>query len=234
MCRILIADGDEKMLQLIGQTLKEENYDIVSAKHTDEIQVILDDEIPDLFLLDASLPGIGGVKFCKTLRGSRLTTDTPIVLLTSQNSEYNVVEALEAGADDYVRKPFAVKELKARVRAHLRRYQAFATDNTLAIRIIPDTFQVFIGDKEVSLTRIEFDLLRFMADHPEQWHSTQELLAGVWRYPDGVGDTALVRNHIRNLRRKIEEDPDHPDIVQSRHGRGYTVRARVDIAKQAV
>jgi len=84
------------------------------------------------------------------------------------------------------------------------------------------------------VTRIEFDLLRYLSVYPNKWHATQDLLTNVWKYPLGVGDTALVRNHVRNLRRKLEINPDHPAIIQSRHGRGYTIRARVQISEAAV
>jgi DNA-binding response OmpR family regulator len=103
-----------------------------------------------------------------------------------------------------------------------------------SLRIFPDTMAVYVNDRCVELTQVEFDLLMFLCGAPNQLHSTQSLLSDVWQYPNGAGDTALVRNHIRNLRRKIEEDPDHPSIIQSRHGRGYAVRAAVKIEHNAV
>lgn len=231
MCQILVADDDQAMLQMIEQVLKNEGYDVLATPSAEGAQNIIKETLPDLFLLDLSLPGLNGIEFCRKLRKQPETADSPIIFLTSHNDIHTVVKALEAGGDDYIRKPFAVRELTARLRAHLRRYNAFASENMTQLRINPDTYQVFVDNKEVSLTRIEFDLLRFLCDNPDKWHATGELLVHVWGYPEGIGDTALVRNHVRNLRRKVEKDPDHPDIVLSRHGRGYSIRAKVELAE---
>lgn len=234
MAQILIADDDQAMLQMVEQVLLNEGHEVLASPSAEGVLNIMKKTTPDLFLLDLSMPGISGIELCDRLRKHPDTADSPIIFLTSHNDIHTVVKALEAGGDDYVRKPFAVRELTARIRAHLRRYHAFTTENLTSLRINPDTYQVFVDNKEVSLTRIEFDLLRYLCDDPHKWHATNELLVGVWGYPEGIGDTALVRNHIRNLRRKLETDPDHPDIVQSRHGRGYSIRAKVELMEQAV
>lgn len=231
MCQILIADDDQAMLQMVEQVLDHEGYAVLSAGSVEEALDIIESTTPDLFLIDLALPGKDGVELCRVLRSNEATTNAPIIFLTGHNNVYSAAQALEAGGDDYIRKPFAVRELTARIRAHLRRSNSFTSDELASLRIVPETFQVFVDDREVPVTRIEFDLLRYLAIYPNRWHATQDLLANVWNYPDGVGDTALVRNHVRNLRRKLEINPDHPAIIQSRHGRGYSIRARVQMAQ---
>jgi two-component system, OmpR family, alkaline phosphatase synthesis response regulator PhoP len=174
-----------------------------------------------------------GIALCRKLRGQPHTANTPIIFLTGNTSSNNVVDALNSGGDDFIRKPFVPRELIARVRAHIRRSALYGEDNIPIVRIIPTQYRIFIEDREVGLTRVEFDLLKYMCSAPHKLHSTEDLLAGVWQYPKGVGDAALVRNHIHNLRRKLEDDPERPMVIQSRHGRGYVVKARVLIDDDA-
>lgn len=231
MFKILVADDDITMLEMVEQVLDQEGYYITTARSGDQVLDLVKDNIYDLFLLDLSMGDQDGVLLCRQLRKLPLTSDKPILFLTGQHEVDKAVRALEAGGDDYIRKPFAVKELTARLRAHLRRASVMS-DNSPALHINQHTCQVFVDDREISLTRIEFELLRFMSQTPHKWHSTEDLLGGVWNYPDGVGDSALVRNHIRNLRRKLEINPDYPSIVQSRHGRGYAIRANILLDEQ--
>jgi DNA-binding response OmpR family regulator len=234
MYRILVADDDKAILQMVAQILDDEGYDVTEARSGEEVIVKAGSGNHDLFLIDVGLPSdMDGVDVCLYLREQPLTAEKPVIFMTGQHNTYSVAEALEAGGDDYIRKPFAVRELTARIRAHLRRSVGAQLDGAPNLRIMPTTFQVFVDDREISLTRIEFDLLLYMAQYPQKWHSTQDLLAQVWKYPKGVGDTALVRNHVRNLRRKLEDNPDHPAVVQSRHGRGYSIRAHVQFAESA-
>ena len=230
MCKIIVVDDDSSILRMIEDTLDNEGYNVYKAHSSQELFSILDTVKPDLFILDLTLPKSDGISICRRIRGVSELTSVPVIFLTGHHGSYSVAEALEAGGDDYIRKPFAVRELAARVRAHLRRSNNFASDDTVALRIVSGTYQVFVDSREVMLTRIEFDLLNYLCNAPNKWHGTQDLLTGVWNYPDGVGDAALVRNHIRNLRRKLEPNPDHPDIIQSRHGRGYSIHAHIDFA----
>lgn len=235
MCgKILVIDDDPAVLRMIEQALESEGYTVFKSYSGQEALSILDTVQPELFLIDVGLPNMDGLMLCRKLRSNPETIHTPIIFLTGQHNSYTAAEALEAGGDDYIRKPFAVRELLARIRAHLRRSNNFEDDDTPFLRIIPGTYQVFVDAREISLTRIEFDLLNFLCHTPNRWHATQDLLTGVWNYPDGVGDAALVRNHIRNLRRKLEINPDHPSIIQSRHGRGYSIRAQVEFADAPV
>jgi DNA-binding response OmpR family regulator len=227
MYKILVVDADPSIQSTVGQLLEDEGYDLYQANDGQEALASVDAARPDLMLIAISLPEMDGLTLCRTLRHRQHLAEVPIIFLTDENSPYSVAQALDAGGDDYVRKPFVPRELAARIRAHLRRANRTSETNLPIVSIRPGTHQVFVNDQEIFLTRIEFELLRHLTQMPDQWHSTDELLIHVWQYPQGVGDAALVRNHIRNLRCKVEDNPDRPTIIRSRHGRGYVVRAHV-------
>jgi DNA-binding response OmpR family regulator len=230
MYRLLIADDDVTMLNTLTNILLDEGYDVTAVTSSRQAMDKINQDDFDLFLLNFDLGDDkkAGVKICRYIRNTPTEQEKPIIFLTSRSNTLSAVETLEIGGDDYVRKPFAVRELTARIRAHLRRANLLNRNNK-QLRLNPDTFKVYVDDREISLTRIEFDLLYFMIHAPQRWFSTRALLMGVWNYPDNAGDAALVRNHIRNLRRKLEADPDRPAIIQSRHGRGYSISANVQL-----
>lgn len=228
MHKVMVIDDEPAILDLIEQLLKQEGYSVLRADSAQHALQILNDEIPALIMIDLVLPDMDGASLCRYLRRNPAHANTPIIFLTGGDSIYGVVEALtDAGGDDYIRKPFALRELAARVRAHLRRVTYL--DSLPTIRILPHAHRVFVNEREVELTRVEFGLLEHLCQDPDRWHSTRELLLNVWDYPQGVGDAALVRNHVRNLRRKLEMQPDRPAIIQSRHRRGYIIRANIQI-----
>jgi DNA-binding response OmpR family regulator len=231
MYKILIADDDLTLLMMLDGVLSDAGYRVETVASAPAVLQAVKYDDYDLLLLDLSLSERGaveGLNLCRKLRALDETRDIPIIFLTGQHDLNLAVQSLEIGADDYIRKPFAVRELLARLRAHLRRVSL--NDSTRAvIRINPETYQVYVDAEEVRLTRIEYNLLHFMVQSGKQWISTGDLLRGVWNYPSDVGDSALVRNHIRNLRRKLEDNPDQPRIIQSRHGRGYTVQAHIQM-----
>ena len=202
-----------------------------SAEHALEI---VDEGVPDLFMIDASLPEIDGLALCRQLRKYPKTRSQPIIFITGADSPYDVADALAAGGDDFILKPFAVRELMARLRAQLRRVKKLNQESDHpSVRFLSDNRSVMVDDEVIDLTQVEYSLLHYMCQHPTRLHSTQELLMAVWDYPPDAGDAALVRNHIRNLRRKLETVPERPEIIQSRHGRGYTVRATVEFQTSA-
>lgn len=227
MYTILIVDDDPNILQMLEHIMEEEGYTVLKARSGLDALKIAQQEVPDLCILDIGMPHMDGVMLCRTLRTIQDLDDVPIIFLTANNTPYTVADALEAGGDDYIRKPFSIRELAARVRAHLRRTKQDTILPTL--QILTRTYQVFVNQREVMLTRIEFELLCFLSRSPNNWFTTQELLEKVWDYPNGVGDAALVRNHIRNVRRKLEDNPEKPAIIQSRPGRGYAIRASVQM-----
>lgn len=231
MYDILVIDDDPQTLDMVELVLRREGYNVMrSFSATDALQIV-EKATPDLFVIDAVLPDLDGLSLCRKLRANPQTREVPILFVTGRDSPYDVAEALAAGGDDYIRKPFVPRELTARIRAHIRR-SFYLEGDVPTIRIDPVSYRVFVNDREVQLTPVEFELLKFMCVTPNRLHSTDDLLAKVWQYPDGVGDAALVRNHIHNLRHKLEPEPERPALIQSRHGRGYVVKARVDILEQ--
>lgn len=227
MYKLLIVDDDVETREMLENFLMREGYEVAGAASAKQAISWLDEDSADLFLLNTSLPGMDGLALCRHLRNDRRYAATPILFLTGQPGYHAASEALDAGGDDYIRKPFVPRELVARIRAHLRRYGSSVHDPLPVLRIQPDMMRVCVDDRVITLTNVEFDLLMYLCNRPHHLHSTQDLLMDVWQYPHGAGDAALVRNHIRNLRRKVEADPDRPAIIQSRHGRGYSVRARI-------
>ncbi len=230
MHRIFVVDDDTQMLSLIGQLLEREGYLVSTATSAEQVLAAIERETPNLFIIDAVLPGMDGMKLCHQLRKHPKVAHLPIIFITGHDSPCTIADALEAGADDFVRKPFIVREFTARLRAHLRRVTPLEpVDELPTIRISPEMRTVMVDNRQVDLTQVEFDLLKYLCHAPAKLHSTQDLLIHVWQYPPDAGDTALVRNHIRNLRRKLEDSPERPEIIQSRHGRGYTIKAHVQI-----
>ena len=232
MHNILIVDDDVQMLDMVELVLKREGFAIHRAYSAREALTYVNDMTPSLMLIDALLPDIDGLALCRKMRALTQTANTPIIFLTGFDAPFSVVDALGAGGDDFIRKPFVPRELAARVRAHIRRAAYYSDAQMPVLRILPESFQVYINDREVMLTRVEFDLLLYLCRAPHKLHSTEDLLTNVWNYPAGVGDAALVRNHVHNLRQKLELDPDRPNVIQSRHGRGYVVKAHVQLEQR--
>jgi DNA-binding response OmpR family regulator len=228
MHHILVLDQDIETANMVEAYLRRDGYTVSRASTPLDAWGILEQDMPDLFLIDSAYPMLDGLAFCRRLRGMPRSAGVPI-LITGPNMLQGVTSALEAGGDDYLAKPFMLRELGARIRAHLRRVTGTSVDPLPTVRLMPQAQVVYIDERPVELTHVEFELLAFLCQRPNQLHSTEDLLTCVWQYPRGTGDAALVRNHIRNLRRKVEPDPDRPFIIQSRHGRGYAVRARVSI-----
>ena len=176
---------------------------------------------PDLVLLDLMLPGRDGVDVCRELRAS---SDVAIVMLTAKSDTTDVVSGLEAGADDYVPKPFKTQELLARVKTRLRRSVVEENDPSVLrigdVVIDVEAHTVHRGDQAVALTPLEFDLLLALARKPRQAFSRELLLQEVWGYRH-PGDTRLVNVHVQRLRSKIEKDPERPEIIVTVRGIGY-------------
>ncbi|MDX2140109.1 MAG: response regulator transcription factor [Chloroflexota bacterium] len=229
MHEILVVDDDAQMLDMVELVLRREGFNVHRAFSAQDALAQIDRETPDLLLIDAILPDVDGIQLCRKLRAQSETANTPIIFLTGYDAPFNVVDALGAGGDDFIRKPFVPRELAARVRAHIRRSAYYSDVQMPVVRVLPDSYQVFVNDREVTLTRVEFDLLTYLCRAPHKLHATEDLLMHVWKYPNGVGDAALVRNHVHNLRQKLEVDPDRPSIIQSRHGRGYVIKAHIQL-----
>jgi DNA-binding response OmpR family regulator len=233
MYTILVVDDDFESLEVMQQYLSQEGYTVLTAETARQAMHLAEQHSPALLLVNTSLPGMDGLTLCRRLRANPATAETPVIFMMTIGSNCDVTSALEAGGDDFIRKPFALRELSARIRAHLRRTNlGRLPEESNRLTIMPYNLSVLVNERKVALTQVEFELLMYLSNMPNHLHSTESLLIGVWRYPHGSGDAALVRNHIRNLRRKIEDDPERPSIILSRHGRGYTVKAAIQIENQ--
>ena len=223
--RILTVEDDERIRTSVRLALEDEGW-IVDEADSGERAVELFQAAPaDVVLIDIMLPGIDGFELCRTLRR---TSDVPIVMVTARNDTHDVVAGLEAGADDYMTKPFAPKELSARIRALLRRMRPTMPQHARLtfgdLEIIPDEGKVTIAGKEVALTKTEFRLLCVLAGNPGGVFSREDLLDKVWGY-DYFGDGRLVDVHVRRLRTKVETDPAEPRHVVTVRGLGYRLES---------
>src|SRR5690606_34863571 len=232
MYEIMIVDDDAQVLDMVELVLKREGYRVLRTYSAHSALEMLEKTTPDLFVIDALLPEVDGLTLCRRLRALPHTANTPIIILTGQNSSYGVVEALASGGDDYIRKPFAPRELAARVRAHIRRSVYYVNGEVATIRISPSQYRVFINEREVMLTRVEFELLRYLCLSPYRLHSPEELLTNVWQYPDGAGDPTLLPSPIHTLGRKPGQDPRRQLVLQGRRGRADVHNARAQVEEQ--
>jgi DNA-binding response OmpR family regulator len=218
--RILLVEDDRRVRRATALALADEGYEVLEAPDGEDGLSLLIEKRPDLVLLDVMLPGRDGFEICREIRK---TSDVPIIFVTARSDTVDVVVGLESGGDDYLTKPFAPRELIARVRALLRRMRVDARPTRMsfgALEIDPAGGVVRKAGAPVSLTKTEFRLLTCLADRPNQVFSRESLLENVWGY-DYLGDSRIVDVHIRRLRAKIEEDPAMPTLVQTVRGLGY-------------
>lgn len=220
---MLVVDDDTALAEMIGIVLKSEGFDPVFCADGDLAFAKFQATEPDLVLLDLMLPGKDGTEVCREIRAE---SGVPIIMLTAKSDTVDVVAGLEAGADDYVSKPFKPKELVARIKARLRRTDE-AVQDVLPIgdlEIDVNGHKVMRGGQTISLTPLEFDLLVALARNPWQVLSREVLLEKVWGYRHSA-DTRLVNVHVQRLRSKIEHDPENPLIVLTVRGVGYKAGA---------
>ncbi len=221
MPRILIVDDEPEMVRGLEDNLRYEGYQTVAAPDGRRGLALALSEAPDLILLDVMMPGMSGWDLCRELR--RRGLDVPVIMLTARGEEVDRVQGLELGADDYVTKPFSLRELMARIRAVLRRpgprqkFEEFAFGD---VRVHLRARQAFKGGREVRLTRTEFDLLRYLIEHPGEVITRDRLLDEVWGY-EQFPTTRTVDTHILRLRQKFEDDPERPTHILTAHGQGY-------------
>jgi DNA-binding response OmpR family regulator len=219
--RILIVDDEPEMVRGIQDNLRFEGYDTSAAYDGEEALRRATADAPDLVLLDVMMPKVSDWDVCRELR--RRGIDVPVIMLTARGEEADRVRGLELGADDYVAKPFALRELLARVRAVLRRpgprqkFEEFAFGDA---RIHRRARRVFKAGAELRLTRKEFDLLVYLVEHRGEVVTRDRLLDEVWGY-ERFPTTRTVDTHILRLRRKLERDPDRPVWIETVHGHGY-------------
>jgi DNA-binding response OmpR family regulator len=225
---ILAVEDDDRIRTTMRMVLEDEGFEVSEAASAEAALETFDPRVIDLVLVDIMLPGMSGFDLCRSLRRS---SDVPIVMVTARVDSHDVVAGLEAGADDYVRKPFAPKELAARIRALLRR--THVRDDDAAgragvyrfgdVEVLPDAGVVRRSGADVAVTKTEFRLLCELARNVGIVLSRDQLLERVWGY-DYFGDRRLVDSHVRRLRTKIEDDPSEPRHLLTMRGLGYKLQ----------
>jgi two-component system response regulator MtrA len=221
---ILIIEDDEQSRQVVRLAMQSQSYLLTEAKTGDEGLDVARSSEPDLILLDINMPGMSGLDVCRKLRAEGSLV--PIIMLTAKSDTIDKVVGLEVGADDYITKPFEVRELMARIGAHLRRSDATGEPSAKTRREFPGLVvdisrrQVWRDDEEVSLTVTEFNVLALLSSKPGQVFSRSELLRDVWGYDIDI-ETRTVDAHVYRLRKKIETDSEKPQYIHSVPGIGY-------------
>jgi DNA-binding response OmpR family regulator len=220
---ILLVEDEVSLARFIELELKAEGYQISVAHDGIAGLTLARESTPDLAILDWMLPGLTGLELCRRLRatGSKI----PVILLTAKDEVSDRVAGLDAGADDYVVKPFSIEELLARIRAHLRRTNEPNSDRLQFedLTLNRSTREVFRGQRSIELTAKEFDLLEYLLNHPRQVLTRDRILETVWGY-DFMGDSNIIEVYIRYLRLKLQEN-DEKRLIHTIRGVGYTLRA---------
>jgi DNA-binding response OmpR family regulator len=223
---VIAVDDDPEVLDTLGRVLEREAFDVGLVKSGAEALALLEKRLPDAMILDIIMPGLDGITLCRQIRRDSRYGSLPILFLTAKGSTDDIVDGLDAGADDYVVKPFELAELRARVHALLRRSardtQTGAVIQLNELKLDSDTYQVAVKGNRIQLTSTEHRLLRYLMENPNRALSPGHLLQAVWEYPPNTGDPDLVRAHVRNLRAKIEKNTDRR-YIRTIHGVGYMI-----------
>ena len=202
--KILVVDDEPMLTDLLDAHLTQRGYLVCKANNAEEALAKLGLR-PDLILLDIGMPGTDGLQLCRTIRGH---VGCPILFLTARIAEQDKVDGLAVGGDDYITKPFSLRELTARIEAHLRReareHQAAEVVAARGILINRSNRKVFAGNQEIALSKREFDILDFLVSHPNQVFDRERIYAAVWGI-DGQGDAGVVKEHVRKIRQKLSE-----------------------------
>jgi DNA-binding response OmpR family regulator len=226
---VLAVDDDPEVLGTLARALQREGFEVGRATSGLEALRMLSERQPEMVILDIIMPGLDGLTVCRKIRADARYDHVGILFLTARGQTDDVIHGLDAGADDYVAKPFELPELLARVRALVRRGLRNAVIEspvleTGRLRLDSSTHQVSIDNRPpIQLTATEHRLLRYMMEHANQALSPQHLLEAVWDYPPQTGDPDLVRAHVRNLRAKLEDRDEQTSFIRTIHGVGYMI-----------
>ncbi len=226
MSRVLVVDDEKLIVKGIRFSLEQDNYQVDCAYDGEEALELAKTNTYDIVLLDVMLPKLNGFEVCQQIREF---SNVPIIMLTAKGDDMDKILGLEYGADDYITKPFNILEVKARIKAIMRRMspkkEAAPKNENLFLEVKDmkldiDGHRVYIRDKEINLTSKEFELLELLISHPNKVYSREKLLKLVWG-ADYPGDVRTVDVHIRRLREKVEENPGEPKYVHTKWGVGY-------------
>ena len=224
--KVLVVDDERPIVEILKINLQTEGYAVFEAYDGEEAVNRAMEVQPDLILLDVMLPKLDGFSVCKKIREK---SSVPILMLTAREEELDKVLGLELGADDYITKPFSIRELMARVKANMRRNESVFEDKKdkskeeLLIgdfRFDFNRYELYKNEKLIDLTIREFDLIKFLASQPNKVFSRQSLLESVWDY-EYYGDVRTVDVTVRRLREKVEDDPAEPRVIMTKRGVGY-------------
>ena len=225
MSKVLIVEDEDAIAEIERDYLELSGFDVTVASDGKEgLDIALKEDF-DIIILDIMLPGMDGFDICKEIRKEK---DIPIIMVSAKKEDIDKIRGLGIGADDYMTKPFSPSELVARVKAHLARYERLLTNNKpeneiieiRGIKIDKTARRVFVNGEEKSFTTKEFDLLTFLAEHPNHVYTKEELFREIWDM-DSIGDIATVTVHIKKIREKIEANTSNPQYIETIWGVGY-------------
>jgi DNA-binding response OmpR family regulator len=224
---ILLVDDEDSVQKLLTYPLERDGFRVVSARDGEEALTRFAEEAIDLVVLDIMLPKLDGLEVCKRLRAE---SSVPIIMLTARDDEFDTVLGLELGADDYITKPFSIREFRSRVRALLRRAGASRRDLPAAepltagnLSLDPDRREAKVDGRVLELTYVEFELLRTLVAQPGKVFSRRALLQAIWG-DSSYREPRTIDVHVRHLREKVEQDPSEPDLILTVRGAGYRLR----------
>jgi two-component system alkaline phosphatase synthesis response regulator PhoP len=225
---VLVVDDEQHIIELIQFNLESHGYEVITSENGEDAIAVAEEKMPDVIILDLMLPGIDGFEACKRIRSNEKTRKIPIIMLTAKGEEMDKVLGLELGADDYLTKPFSVRELIARIKAVLRRFEEIPKEviklvkvNDIVIDV--EKHEVMKNGELIELTLKEFELLKILAKNRGKVLSRNFLLDEVWGY-DYFGETRTVDVHIRHLRKKIEDNDKYPIYIETIRGIGYKMK----------
>jgi DNA-binding response OmpR family regulator len=224
---ILLVDDEDSVQKLLTYPLERDGFRVVSARDGEEALIRFAEEPIDLVVLDIMLPKLDGLEVCKRLRSE---SSVPIIMLTARDDEFDTVLGLELGADDYITKPFSIREFRSRVRALLRRAGASRRDATPSepleagtVSLDPDRREVKVDGRVLELTYVEFELLKTLVAQPGKVFSRRALLQAIWG-DSSYREPRTIDVHVRHLREKVEQDPSEPELILTVRGAGYRLR----------
>lgn len=227
--QVLIVDDEFAIRDMLRMALELSGFRVLEAENIRDAYTLIIDDRPDLVLLDWMLPGGSGLELLRRIKGNEVTRELPVIMLTAKTAEDNLVQGLDVGADDYITKPFAPRELMARITALLRRMPGGEHLEKLQVQDLVldgDSRRIFLGEQALEMGPTEFNLLQFFMSHPERAYSRSQLLDQVWGANVYV-EERTVDVHIRRLRKALQTpDNDYSDLIQTVRGTGYRFSAR--------